>query len=59
MRSVGTTHGGVEESLKRLTCVLKNTIPSFPSHEASTEMNIPNPSATNGPLQAEPYMVCR
>jgi hypothetical protein len=47
---------GVEESLKKLARAFeKSTGPSFPSHEASTKIFMPNPSTTNRPLQDQPF----
>lgn len=46
--------GGVEKSLKKLTRGFeKSTITSFPSHEASIDMSMLNPSVAKGASQAQ------
>jgi hypothetical protein len=47
--------GGLEESIRKLTCTLEKSIaPSFPSYETSNRISMSNMSTTDGDLQPQP-----
>ncbi len=50
---------GLEESIRKLTCTLDNSVaPSFPSYETTNRISMSNTSATNGDSRPSHYMVC-
>jgi hypothetical protein len=47
--------GGLEESIRKLTCTLEKSVaPSFSSYETSNRISMSNTSATNGDSQPQP-----